>query len=237
VPPSSPLDKARLGSLLARRLAQDISQGLLPPDTKLPSETTLSRQFNSSRASIREALQILKARGLVISRQGSGNYVAGDFSKALSQSLEQYATLLSDSTTFLELLDLRLLLEIHCVREMAQSTSTKALHHLEETLKKMEQKKSDLRSFGRHDIRFHLALAQGSKHALFRQILEALLPTLGMRYAKETYTNRKEAEKTLREHRDIFHAIRDGDSPRAAAALKNHLVQSREHLQALLSKS
>jgi GntR family transcriptional regulator, transcriptional repressor for pyruvate dehydrogenase complex len=228
-------DKRRLGSQLAEKLEEEIISGQMKPGTKLSSETALGQRLHASRASIREALQILKAKGLLISRQGSGSYVARDFQQALGQSIEQYAILMADRDSFLEMLDLRLQLETFCVRRLTIRHSTPPLLALKKCLQEMKKNVRHLARFGQCDIRFHLLIADGSEHALFRNILHALLPTLGMRYARETYKNQTEAEKTLRDHERIFHAIQTGNAKQAETALRAHLMESREHLQHLLA--
>lgn len=56
----------RLGELLAES----------PPGTFLPSEPALAEQFGVSRSTLREAMRIFEARGLIIRRRGVGTYVA-----------------------------------------------------------------------------------------------------------------------------------------------------------------
>jgi GntR family transcriptional regulator len=56
----------RLGELLA----------VSPPGTFLPSEPALANQFGVSRSTLREALRIFEARGLIVRRRGIGTYVA-----------------------------------------------------------------------------------------------------------------------------------------------------------------
>lgn len=47
-----------------------------PTDTRLPSEEALARELDVSRATIRTALTLLAAEGLVVRRHGAGTYVA-----------------------------------------------------------------------------------------------------------------------------------------------------------------
>jgi len=191
-------DKHRLAYLLADKLEAEICSGVLNPGTKLPTEAALGLRFGASRSPVREALQILKAKGLIVTRQGSGSYVANESSRSLGQSMERYTSLLADGPSFLELLDLRLLLETFCARRTAAQRPAKALAAMQKHLREMESHLDDLPRFGRDDMRFHLAIASGAKHALFQKILDSILPTLGLRFAVETYTNCDLARKNLR---------------------------------------
>lgn len=52
-----------------------ILEGSLKPGQKLPPERELAIQFEVSRPSLREAIQKLEAKGLLMRRQGGGTYV------------------------------------------------------------------------------------------------------------------------------------------------------------------
>ncbi len=71
------------GQVRQRRLSDDIVaqleamilEGTLKSGERLPAERVLAEQFGVSRPSLREAIQKLVAKGLLVSRQGGGNYV------------------------------------------------------------------------------------------------------------------------------------------------------------------
>jgi len=62
---------------LAEKLMEDIATKRLLPLEKLPSEYELTRLFDVSRVTVRQALRVLAERGLVVSRQGKGVFVSG----------------------------------------------------------------------------------------------------------------------------------------------------------------
>lgn len=64
-------DHGRAGTV-AERLRTAISLGILAENEQLPSETTLAAQFNISPVTLREALNALRADGLVTTRRGRG---------------------------------------------------------------------------------------------------------------------------------------------------------------------
>lgn len=59
-------------------LFQQISKGIFPPGSQLPSEPELSRQMGVSRMTLRQALALLKEDGLIKNIQGKGNFVLGE---------------------------------------------------------------------------------------------------------------------------------------------------------------
>lgn len=61
--------------LVAAKIEARIAAGTYPPGTALPPELALESEFNVSRITIRQALGLLKRRGLLYSRSGLGTLV------------------------------------------------------------------------------------------------------------------------------------------------------------------
>src|ERR1700693_5053157 len=77
-----PLGSPRsLSAEVIDRLAEEITSGKLPAGAKLPSEQEMMRGMGVSRTVVREAVAALRARGLVITRQGAGAFVDRDVSR------------------------------------------------------------------------------------------------------------------------------------------------------------
>ena len=74
--PASAPRAVLLAAVVHDRIRRAIFDGQHPDGARLPGENDLARQFEVSRPVIRAALKRLRAEGLVISRQGSGSYVA-----------------------------------------------------------------------------------------------------------------------------------------------------------------
>ena len=66
----SPIVVPKTSDVLACELRRQILSGLLPPGTALPAERELVTQTGLSRGSVRDALRILEAESLVITRPG-----------------------------------------------------------------------------------------------------------------------------------------------------------------------
>jgi len=60
---------------LTERIRAAIKQGELSPDTPLPSEREISETLGVSRSTVRKAIDVLAAEGLVEQRHGSGTFV------------------------------------------------------------------------------------------------------------------------------------------------------------------
>jgi DNA-binding GntR family transcriptional regulator len=57
-------------------IAAHIADGRLQPGEKLPSERYLSDDWEIGYQTIRHAIVVLRERGLVVSRQGKGTFIA-----------------------------------------------------------------------------------------------------------------------------------------------------------------
>jgi len=76
----SPLDGAGRATLVEQRLTDAIVTGVLRDGERLPSESTLARSLGVAVVTAREALEALRAKGLVLTRRGrdGGSFVTYD---------------------------------------------------------------------------------------------------------------------------------------------------------------
>lgn len=63
---------------LAANLRGKISSGVYAPGDRIPSGSELSSSYGVARATVTSALRILRAEGLIVSRQGQGVFVKSD---------------------------------------------------------------------------------------------------------------------------------------------------------------
>ncbi|HKT01546.1 MAG TPA: GntR family transcriptional regulator [Rugosimonospora sp.] len=67
---------------LYRWIADDfrrrITTGELPPGTQLPSEPELGKRYAAARETVRSAMRLLRAEGLLVMRRGYGTFVRQD---------------------------------------------------------------------------------------------------------------------------------------------------------------
>ena len=62
---------------IAGELRDAIHAGTLPPDSQLPSESEMMRQYGVGRLTVRNALKVLLSEGLLTKQQGKGTFVHG----------------------------------------------------------------------------------------------------------------------------------------------------------------
>lgn len=71
-----PVRQAPLADQVRDLLTQRIARGSYPPGSRLPGEIELASELGVSRATVRRAMDLLVARGLVQRRQGVGTFAA-----------------------------------------------------------------------------------------------------------------------------------------------------------------
>ncbi|WP_353565222.1 FadR/GntR family transcriptional regulator [Haloferula sargassicola] len=217
----------RLSAQIASQLEQEILSGSLPPGSRVPSEEKLSERFDASRTVIREAIQQLRGRGMLVSRKGSGTYIALPSLDPLGTAFEAYSVL-ADTSDFLELIDFRILIESECARLAATQAGQRQLARLEQAIAAMEASAGTQAKFSRADIAFHVALAQASANKLYTAMLGALEKPC-IEFAQANRTESDWYGEVIAQHRAILDAVVAGNGGQAAEAMRRHLLSSRRH--------
>src|ERR1700761_3943595 len=201
----------KLSELVREQLEEAILSGKVKVNEQLPTETDLGESFGVSRTVIREALQRLEGQGLVHSRIGSGSYVSPYPLDRMKAVLQRFTALNPQAETFMNLLDLRIVIETETCARLAERRDAAAIADLNGILKQMNQSRRDLEEFAKADMGFHLRIAQASGNPFFPTILEPL-KDVGRAFGKVTYESDSVIERTCQEHRAIFQALVDGDA-------------------------
>src|SRR5713226_4901213 len=81
IKPLDPAGNLPLYQQLQRALREAIEKRLLAPDDALPAERQIASDLSVSRITVRKALDGLVEEGLLVRRQGSGNFVAARIEK------------------------------------------------------------------------------------------------------------------------------------------------------------
>jgi GntR family transcriptional regulator len=79
--PLDPKASQPLYQQLQRSIREAIDRRLLSPDDALPAERLIAEELDVSRITVRKAIDGLVEEGLLVRRQGSGNFVASRIEK------------------------------------------------------------------------------------------------------------------------------------------------------------
>ncbi|MFN0185467.1 MAG: FadR/GntR family transcriptional regulator, partial [Aquabacterium sp.] len=131
----SALHPQRLSDRLADRLTDWIEQGALQPGDRLPTEAALAAEHGVSRSVVREAVQRIKSRGLLVSRQGSGVFVARP---AGQQPLAFDTSVLDSIDAVLHVVELRRVMEGEIAALAAERAGRAGVARLRRALRAMD---------------------------------------------------------------------------------------------------
>ena len=211
--------------VIAGHLRQAIQSGTYALGERLPAERALAQMFGASRSTVREALRKLESSFFVARRVGSGTYVSYS-----PTSAEQD---ISDTTTPLELIEVRLAIEPAMARLAAINATTRDLDRLSDVLTQLEKVSREPERFTRWDEEFHQALAQCSNNTLliwiYRQVNEIRGHAQWTAMRDKILTPDCMAEYN-RHHRAIYEALRAHDVEGVLRIMNQHLQKARDHL-------
>lgn len=227
-PPFRPVARRRAFEEVILQLEDAIAEGDLGPGDRLPPERELASMLAVSRSSVREALRVLEAFGVLSARQGrgadAGSVVTAVDRNGLAGLLRLYASLLR--IPLRDLVDLRVAVEAmtaraaaagggdgDAVRELAELTAAMAHEH-------------DKDRFLELDTGFHVALARASGNVLVPLLMEALREAIAraMRRAFDTVDDWPGTrDRIAAEHVVIARLVGDGDGEGAARAVEDHI--------------
>ena len=212
-------------------LQAPIRDGRVAPGTKLPSEGEVMAAFGVSRTVVREALSKMQAAGLVATKHGVGSFVVGRGDEAAFRIGPQQLETLRDVIAVLEL---RIGVETEAAGLAAQRRTSANLAAMRSALDEFAAAVEAGRDAVAADFRFHSEIARASQNAHFSNLLDTLGARIIPRARHDAAAPTLDAERRtyLRrvntEHESIHDAIARQDADGARAAMRTHLVNSRE---------
>lgn len=220
----------KLSRRLSEQLAGEIRSGRLTPGSRLPTEQALTRAARVSRTVVREAVAALRAEGLVVTRQGVGAFVSAEPQRAPFRIDPERMRSLE---TILNVMELRLGVEIESAGLGAERGSKADLRAIEAALKAMEEAIAANGSAVEEDIAFHRAIAEATGNPEFPRFLQFIGRHLIPRRTVSGVPERMGGQRPYlalihEEHRRIYDAIAARDPGAARQAMRRHLTRSIE---------
>lgn len=217
---------------------QLLFSGQLEPGDALPSEPDLAAALGLSRLTVREGLRALQARGLIDIHHGRRPVVAHANARPLRDFFS--ASVRRDVRGLMELIEVRLAIEVHTTQLAATHATTSDLAALEMALDLMRRSVDDDEQFNDADVRFHAAVAAASGNRTLSLLVEGMDEPLhtSRLSSLRAYRRRSESmDELLAEHQDIADRIAARDARGAAAAMRRHLVRTRNDLRAAFAET
>lgn len=215
----------RTHELVLGWIEKQFSDGKLLLGGRLPAERALAEQLEVSRTSVREAIRILEAMGVVRAGVGSGKdagtVVIAEPATALGAALRLHAA--TRHLRVADIVETRVLLESWAASRARPESP--ALGEAAALLDDMDSAPGT-EEFLALDVRFHLALAEAAGNVVVSAMMASLREAIEG-YAAELTKNLRDWDATARrlrsEHRAILDAVNSGDGGRAAKLVAAHI--------------
>lgn len=223
----TPINKKRIYEEIVAQIEKMIIDGEYKPGDKLPTEDELASKFSVSKTVIREAMSVLKANGLVVSRPGSGNYIRKSTGAGFVTHLTSILLLNEESVK--EMVALRRGLEIEAAAIAAEQATEHDIESLIDIHKQLKMAINvSIEEAVEKDYEFHKMVFTATHNTIFIKVFNSVFSkiikqviTLSKKQSSEH--NPKRHMEGIREHEEIIKAIKTKDKVEARAAMLTHL--------------
>jgi GntR family transcriptional repressor for pyruvate dehydrogenase complex len=226
----SPVTDRRISALIVDQVRSLIHDGKLTPGDRLPPEREMCERFGVSRVTVREALRVLEASGLVEIRVGAhgGAFVTKPTSDRVGASITDLLTL--SSVTASDVTEVRLVLEVGIIPLLCANADEEDLAALEDICDRQEESLSG----GGFDValsaEFHTRLAASTHNTAFEMLIHSFHGPLLMSLATAKKTAPEMGRRGLEEHRALIAAVRGGDVETGERIMREHLSRTADRL-------
>ncbi len=202
-----------------------IQKKILPGDL-LPSEQALAESLGVGRGSVREALKILDAFGIVEIIHGDGTYIATSANKKIFDPL--IYSMIITNTNSNELIQLREMVEIGVISTIIDFASDEDINELQAVHEEYEvlgkRGETNISVLNACDIKLHRTMARLTHNHLIENmynfVIDIFAPTINAAYGLEP-------------HRKIITAITSRDKVAAIQAERDHIATWKKSRQEL----
>ena len=214
-----------LSEEVVEQIFKSIKNNELKPGDKLPSEMELTKIFNVSRGTIREAMKYLENFGFISINPGSGTFIN---KTGFDLFLKKTAAFMFMGTNELkDLMEIRKLLEVYGVGQAARNANAEDITLIEKEIIEMELNIRDERKFIEHDINFHMLINKCSKNMFLGKIVEPIR-FFYLQQQINAIKNPGVTKKSLNYHKKIWEAIKNKDVEEAKKEMSDHLENVEE---------
>lgn len=219
IPLENERDRRALPEMIVERLLGAVREGDLKHGEKLPIETELAKQMGVGRTSLREAIQKLRAMGVLEVRKGLGTFVVDSGRMEPVHSFVNWCV--DNEFEVTELFEARMSLESAAAGLAAERATPADIARLQEVSMK-HREAPDIESLISTDEGFHQELINSAHNALIARLYAMLVPGLH-EFRRMSLAIPASAHRSGVTHEDIITAIAAHDPMWSRQATVEHL--------------
>jgi len=229
----TPVRQARASGEIVTQIERAIFDGDLKSGDRLESERELAERFSVSRITVRDALRVLEARGLVHVKVGAsgGAFVTETNADQVAESIS--TMILLRKMTLSGVAEARTIVETATSELAAERADDRAIERIEQSVEKGRAVVREQAPHTQASMDFHVAVADASGNELLKATVAAyrdlLIQTL------HDMRDVRSARATQKAHEDILDAIRSHDPEAARSLMLAHLQDFEKRLRRWLA--
>lgn len=223
-----PVIVPKASDVLAARLRELIVQGRFAPGDYLPTERDLVTESALSRTSVRDALRVLEAEGLISTKAGrtGGSMVTLPGRESVSRSVELFVR--THGISLDSLLECRVAVEPTLARLAARKRTAAQLAEISAIHDQFVASVDNVPLYKRINLDWHLAIARASGNEPLTALMEAISMPIrdAMDYQHVTTSELRSA--AVKAHTVILNAIAAQDEEAAFKRMERHVSAYRD---------
>jgi GntR family transcriptional repressor for pyruvate dehydrogenase complex len=229
----TPVRQSRASGEIVSQIERAVFAGELETGDRLQSERELAEQFGVSRITVRDALRVLEARGLIRVKVGAmgGAFVADANTDRVAESISTLIKL--KRMTLSELAEARTIVEAATASLAAQRADAGAVSRLQQHVERARPLLREPITHADASMDFHVELARAARNEVLEATVEAyrelLVPSI------RDLRDEKSGRATQKAHEEIVEAVRRHDSEGARELMLTHLADFEKRLRRSLA--
>jgi len=207
---------------ILHELGRAIASGELAEGAALPRESELQDRFDASRQTVREAIKILAAKGMVRARKRAGTFVQPRSSWNLLDAdvLYWHPAAAVPQRLLRDLFEIRYLIEPASAQFAAERGEAEKIDRIEAATTAMAAAVDDPDRFYEADVAFHLAMFAASGNELVDRLSTILQPLLEVNFSLRRRLGPGGRQAAYEHHAAVYKAIAGGDPKGAKLAME-----------------
>jgi DNA-binding FadR family transcriptional regulator len=229
-PGVGPMAARNLHGHVVQVLGQRIVSGVIKQGEILPPEATMAEEMDVSRTSLREAMKVLSAKGLVEARPKVGTRVrdARYWSQLDADVLAWRCASMPTSDFVQKLSEMREIVEPAAAASAARHLNVIQLKRMQVAFEGMEAA-HDPEAWTSADIDFHEAILAATGNELLISLFSVIETALSSYFTMSAHTATN-FKYSLPQHRMVLQAIKDKDPEAAQKAMLKVISDTKENL-------
>jgi len=213
--------------LILDEITRLITEGILKPGDRLPSENELAERFGVGRSSLREAMRALQLLGIIEVIQGKGTFLRQTTVLPLATDWAR----LSGMGLISQVMEARQIIEVAIAQLAAERATEEDIAAMRAAIRRAEEARGDSVTSGEASVEFHLALAEATHNEVLA-LMYKTVRDLYLETARQTQMTPGSVENRLQDHRRIMESVEQQNPELASKLMAEHIEKGRQFLVA-----